>query len=90
MRLRCHLFGCSYSDHFPGCERCGAGIYDAEFIGFDQSRFYRPRLFWRWLRRPFRRIVPRCDQCSRRLWPWRRWWTRDFCSEACQSKWIPF
>jgi hypothetical protein len=31
-RIACHLWGCWCSNEYPGCLRCGAALYDADFI----------------------------------------------------------
>lgn len=40
-----------------------------------------------WMHRQLR--MHRCQMCSRRLWPWRRYEHPGFCSQACWDE-TPF
>jgi hypothetical protein len=83
-RLRCRLLGCD-DVYGPGCAWCPACRYDPDFIDrgllAPLSEAWRRVRDWAW---------PRCGECRRRLWPWRR--PRDeYCSAECRGKdHIPF
>jgi len=84
MRLRCYLFGC-WCDQNSSCPKCGAALYDADFIQKGKLD---------WVHR-LRFIVAdnvalvhrRCDVCGKRIW-FTRW--SPCCSEDCYDKYIPF
>jgi hypothetical protein len=91
-RLWCRLFGCLPHDQAPACERCGAGVYDPEFVEYGQTTLAPVRNWWAdvrwWLARRF--LCHRCTSCGKRLWPWSPRVHGDHCSEACFDNWIPF
>lgn len=84
-RLWCRLYSCKDSDHFPGCDRCGAALYgEGNFI--DRGWLWPILRLWFAAREA---TWPRCWHCNRRLWMRRRI-ERNFCSADCYDAWIPF
>jgi len=84
-RLLCHLWGCCCANEYPGCVRCGAALYDADFIQIG-------RLNWLIVLRYFiiglwSDVMRRCEVCGKRVWFTRH---SPCCSEKCFSKWYPF
>jgi hypothetical protein len=87
MRIRCELFGCLY-DSYCGCVRCGAGLYEYEFLQepcwalkpFYDAKFWLSTHKW-WL----------AHKCAgEKCWQW-MFFTHDHCcSEKCYSSWVPF
>lgn len=88
MRIRCELFGCRTKDA-PACERCGAGIYDGNFIlrGVLSSTIENASGI---LARVRQCILPgRCEVCGRMVS--RRGPFHYLCDrEECHEQWIPF
>lgn len=82
-RILCDLFGCWLDEGGYSCGRCGAVLYEG-FISPGRLDPIRERWWrlkgWAW---------PRCHHCGVRLWPWRKW-APGFCSEKCQTDWLPF
>lgn len=88
-RLRCHLLGC-VCDSDPGCHRCGAGLYDADFVQFGRLDFVF-RAYYRALRFVRRFTGRRCDVCDRWYWPLRQGFPDEWtCSRECADEWLPF
>lgn len=88
MKLRpmCRLFGCICAQHYPGCSRCQAGIYDADYVEIGALDFaFRP--YWRARRFVQRFTGRRCEVCKRRYW---RGYDEWVCSDECFSSWLPF
>lgn len=84
-RALCNLLGCICADSFPGCHRCEAGIYDADFV---QIGWLDP-VFRAYLK--VRRFVQKltgkhCQVCHRRYWGGDDW----TCSNKCFNEWLPF
>jgi hypothetical protein len=82
-RIRCILFGCWCHRDYPGCGRCGAALYDADFIQIAKLDWL-IRLWW-WLRKL--RIIKPCAVCGKRIW---FAGTKACCSEKCWNDWLPF
>ena len=84
MRVRCVLFGCWY-DQNSSCPKCGAALYDADFIQvgrMDWVHKVRGKLS------QIRAFVNRkCNVCGKRYW-----FTANepCCSEECYEDYIPF
>jgi hypothetical protein len=82
MRLHCWLFGCEEIQ--GGCVRCGAEIYDFDFVqygGWNELVFQIKRIV-----RPL--FGRRCDVCGKRFW---RHASKDYCcSPKCYEGWVPF
>jgi hypothetical protein len=87
MRLRCHLLGCADHEFAPCCGRCGTDVYDPAYVESARAWLYPLRRRW-WAARAW--AWPRCHECGRRLWPWTRRVSDEFCSQACFDRWIPF
>jgi hypothetical protein len=99
MRIRCALFGCCLRD-IPACHRCGAALYDADFIqlGWLEPLIHRIHR----LRALLSADTLRCTECRRLLTLPRLWreWKRSsafvgssaikFCSDECHDNWFPF
>lgn len=84
MRIHCYLFGC-WCDPNSACPKCGAALYDCEFIQVGKLDWVHS------VRRLFAGIrcfvSRRCDVCGRKYW-----FTRSgpCCSQKCYDQWIPF
>lgn len=83
MRLICHIRGCDLHNDYHGCSRCGAPLYDVDFVQTGwieplESAYYRLK---HWLR------IKKCDVCGKRM-PWRS--TTPCCSTKCMDQWLPF
>lgn len=85
MRLRCHAVGCTASPEGPFCDRCGAGIYDPVYV--EGGRLDPLLRLWHRLRHW---VWPRCTTCKKKLWPWHRRVSNEFCSMKCFDSWLPF
>jgi hypothetical protein len=89
MRIHCRLFGCEASDEGPFCGRCGAHIYDYDFLSTGAL----DPILGRWMR--FRRwfwntlLPPRCEVCNRVL-PKKNWDIGRCDRPECIESWIPF
>ena len=84
LRLACRLSGCWDNGH-GHCRRCGAWVYE----DFIVATVCDPLQRWWWIVRDrLRRRA--CSACNRRLPGWGVRWGKDFCSEECREKWIPF
>jgi hypothetical protein len=84
-RIACHLWGCWCSNEYPGCLRCGAALYDADFIQIGRMDWLvRLRYF---IGDVFACINRKCSVCGKRMW-----FKGDSscCSEKCESEWYPF
>jgi len=83
MRLSCHLFGCQCDCYASTCHRCGADPYQ-DFIEYGKLD---------WLTNLWRSVKeftwPRCYHCGKRLL-WGRRVERNFCSNECHDRWLPF
>lgn len=85
MRARCRLLGCACARDYPGCERCGAGIYDADYVQIGALDFAF-RAYGRARRFVERFTGRRCEVCRKRYWRGDPW----VCSDRCFSDWLPF
>lgn len=87
MRIRCKLFGCLY-DSYCGCVRCGAGLYEYEFLQ-EPCWILKPLadLKW-WLSVNKWKILHKCqgEDCLH----WLAFTDKNCCSEKCYETWIPF
>jgi hypothetical protein len=84
MRIRCELWGC-WCDENCACPRCGAALYDADFVQIGKLQWVRDvRSF---LHGAYKFTNRHCDVCRRRIW-----FTRNApcCSRKCYDQWIPF
>ena len=84
-RILCQMWGCCCSNEYPGCVRCGAALYDADFIQIGHLD---------WLVRLRSSIVEglsylnrKCAVCGKRMWFKGQ---SSCCSEKCESEWYPF
>lgn len=83
LRIRCFLWGC-WCDENSACPKCGAALYDADFIQIGKLD---------WMRRMrgslngLRYLMSRrCEVCGKRMK-----FSRDYtCSPKCADEWIPF
>lgn len=84
-RPKCVLLGCA-TDDLPCCARCGADLYDYEFL---QSGWLDPvfRLTSKVLRL-IRKLGPKkCRQCGKK---YRRGYDEYLCSSECFDNYLPF
>jgi hypothetical protein len=86
-RSICRLRGCCCHEQYPGCFRCGCGIYDCEYIEHGKLepvvRFR--KTVSRWIRKQL--VWPRCKGCKLKM----RYYSKDeFCSWQCEEGWLPF
>ena len=84
-RLLCHLWGCWCSNEYPGCVRCGAALYDSDFVQIGHLHWIsNMRSLWT---EAVRCTAGRCDVCHKRMWFKGH---NPCCSEECQEQWYPF
>lgn len=83
-RIRCYLWGC-WCDENSACPKCGAALYDADFIQIgrlDWMRSIRRYLGGVWLF-----CNRRCPVCNKGM---RFTWHGPCCSEKCAEDYLPF
>ena len=84
MRIRCVLFGC-WCDQNSSCPKCGAALYDADFIQVGRMDWvHRVRGF---LLHLIPHLYRRCEVCDKRFWSGRH---GPCCSKECADEWLPF
>lgn len=84
-RILCRISGCACGDYAPACDRCGAYLYDADFI---QEGAMQP--LWNFIDRIRAKrmaLLRRCDVCGKKML---NAGTETCCSKECYEKWIPF
>lgn len=85
-RLKCRMFGCICAADYPGCHRCEAGIYDANYVQIGAlDPLY--RAYWRVRHFVERLTGRRCEVCRKRYW---RGYDEWVCSDRCFTDWLPF
>lgn len=88
-RIRCWFSGCQI-DGEPGappeCWRCGADLYDADYVQLPfRSRIVPFKVaYWWWKAYYF--VHQKCNNCGKHLWMT----DESFCSKKCLDEWIPF
>jgi hypothetical protein len=84
-RKRCNWFGCTLGEHEPCCERCGAWLYDPDFVPIGSLEWIMDA--WAWVRRLPSKAHRRCDVCGGSMWfkP-----DEPCCSSECLDRWLPF
>lgn len=85
-RVICWLLGCLCATDYPGCHRCEAGIYDADYIQIGKLD---PVFVAWWAVRKFvqKFTGKKCEVCHRRYWVGYDEWV---CSDKCFTDWLPF
>ena len=86
MRLRCKIFGCQLEEYGPACGRCGAWLYNWEFVDRDMALLSPWYNFIWWLRGNRDWFYHRCAVCKEPMF----FTKNECCSEECYDDWIPF
>ncbi len=85
-RIPCRLFACA-CDRYPACVRCGADLYDGDYI----QRGWIDTIWdgWSKVKRLRNRLFPVCQECGKSLL-FKKRIDETFCSLECQTDWLPF
>jgi hypothetical protein len=83
MRIKCKLWGCWCHEEYPACGRCGAQLYDADFVQI--AKLQRLMTVWEWVKGV--RFYRQCAVCKKRIW---FAGLKACCSQKCWDEWLPF
>lgn len=84
-RLWCRLWGCWCHGDYPGCGRCGAAIYDADFVQAGKLAWLQNAYGCLWCQ-TYALFHSRCDVCHGHMWLKKG----SCCSPKCYEQWMPF
>jgi hypothetical protein len=83
-RWLCGWFGCVLDEHGSCCDRCGAWLYESDFVQYGSLEWiFAP---WWWWRRSKAFVRHSCGECGKPIW----FSDEPCCSEECAEKWVPF